>query len=292
MSALGYATHAGHGNAGGGESGLASKPASGQVAPDGGRVVAARLWLGYLAAIAAAELLLTLGALQAGLGLHLVLLFVLPAHASATPARQRPFVLSLVFAPLIRVVSLTLPLADVPVLYWYALTSVPLFIAVLPAARVLSLSRAQLGLRPGNLPRQLSIGLLGLPLGVAEYAVLRPQPIVGELSWQALALPSLILLVCTGFMEELIFRGVLQATVGAAIGRWGLVYVSAVFAALHIGYRSPVDVVIVFLIGFGLAHLVARTGSLLGVTLAHGVTNCVLLLVLPLVAAQLETGGW
>ena len=95
-------------------------------------------------------------------------------------------------------------------------------------------------------------------------------------------LHALILLVATGFAEELIFRGVLQRVCGVVFGGWGLVYVSALFAVLHVGYLSAADVAFVFAIAMFFSWVVKRTGSLLGVTLSHGITNIFLFLVVPL----------
>ena len=90
-------------------------------------------------------------------------------------------------------------------------------------------------------------------------------------------------MICTGFAEELIFRGMMQQTVTEVLGRgWGIFYVAALFAVLHVGYHSLIDVVFVFgvAIFFGLTR--AHTGSIVGVSLAHGMTNILLFLTMPL----------
>jgi membrane protease YdiL (CAAX protease family) len=133
----------------------------------------------------------------------------------------------------------------------------------------------------GHLPLQFGIGLLGLPLGLVDYLILRPAPLLAESSWQAVLGAALILLVSTAFLEEVIFRGLLQTSAGTVLGRWGPLYVSAVAAALHIGHLSVLHVGMVFFISVGFAWLVARTASLLGVTLAHGLMNIALYLALP-----------
>jgi len=91
----------------------------------------------------------------------------------------------------------------------------------------------------------------------------------------------LILLLGTGFVEEFIFRGVLQRSAVEAFGGWGVIYVSLLFAILHIGFLSWIDVVFVFVIALFFGWVVKKTGSLLGVTLSHGITNIVLYLVVP-----------
>ena len=82
-------------------------------------------------------------------------------------------------------------------------------------------------------------------------------------------------------MEEFIFRGVLQrAAVGAFRGR-GIVYVSRLFAVRHVGFLSWLDIIFVFGVALFFGWVVKQTGSLLGVTLAHGITNTMLFLILP-----------
>jgi membrane protease YdiL (CAAX protease family) len=90
-----------------------------------------------------------------------------------------------------------------------------------------------------------------------------------------------LLLLCTGFVEEFIFRGVLQRTAVEAFGGWGIVYVSLLFAILHMGFLSWIDVVFVFVVALFFGWVVKKTGSLFGVTLAHGITNIVLYLIIP-----------
>ena len=64
-------------------------------------------------------------------------------------------------------------------------------------------------------------------------------------------------------------------------GWWGIIYISLVFAVLHLGFISIIDVVFVFLVALFFGWVVKKTGSLFGVTLAHGITNALLYLVLP-----------
>jgi len=101
------------------------------------------------------------------------------------------------------------------------------------------------------------------------------------LSWQQIWLPALILLIFTGFLEEIIFRGIIQRGAAGTLGRYGIFYVSAIFAVLHIGYKSILDVVFVFLVALFFGYLVSRTGSLIGVTISHGMTNIALYLIIP-----------
>ena len=206
---------------------------------------------------------------------------------------RRPFYrlyLSLVMVPTIRLVSLTMPLAGFPQIYWYLATSVPLIASAWLIARVVGLTPARIGLasRPmltaKGIGVQVLVGCSGLAFGVVEYWLLRPPLLAASPAWQDLALPALILLVCTGFAEELMFRGVMQRAAVESLGRWGLPYVSLIFAVLHIGHQSWPDIPFVFVVAMFFAWVVSRTRSIWGVTVAHGVTNILLFLVMPALA--------
>jgi membrane protease YdiL (CAAX protease family) len=88
-------------------------------------------------------------------------------------------------------------------------------------------------------------------------------------------------MIFTGFTEEVIFRGLLQSLALRVVQREALVYVSLLFGVLHIGYLSLADVVFVSAVGLLFAYLVLWSGSILGVTLAHGITNITLFLIMP-----------
>jgi membrane protease YdiL (CAAX protease family) len=238
--------------------------------------------LAYLVLIALAELVTTFVEPQAGLMLHgglLVILLVHTALSSGQPYHR--LLLGLALAPLIRMLSLALPLLDFPQLYWYLIISVPLFVAAALAARVMGFSRQQIGLTVRKIPLQLLVALTGITFGVAEYHILRPEPLVTDPTWQSMLVSGTILMICTGFAEELIFRGMLQRASVQALGRFGLLYVALLFAVLHTGYRSILDVVFVFGVALLLGWVAEATWSLVGVSLAHGITNIVLFLVMP-----------
>ncbi|HKZ50249.1 MAG TPA: CPBP family intramembrane glutamic endopeptidase, partial [Dehalococcoidia bacterium] len=236
----------------------------------------------YVTAVAAAELATTFTDARWGLAAHITILAALLAHASLAgkQSSQRLF-LALALAPLIRILSLTMPLENVDLVYWYAIVAVPLLLTAAIVAVNLKLSRQDLGLTLRALPLQGLIAVSGLGFGVAEYFILRPKPLIDELSWNSATLPALILLVGTGFNEEFVFRGVMQSASRQALGKLSILYVAVVFAVLHLGYKSVSDVAFVFAVGLLFGWLVARTRSLLGVTLSHGITNITLYLVIP-----------
>jgi uncharacterized protein len=241
----------------------------------------------YLVLLGVAELLVSIWEPRTGMLMYGFILMVLLFQATLfSRGLWQKSLIALSLAPLIRLVSLTMPLPEFPFVYWYFVVGAPLFIATIILIRVTKLTAPMVGLTCRKLFWQVMVGLSGLGLGMLEYLILRPDPLIEELSWRFFWLPALILLIFTGFLEELIFRGVMQYSVLRSLGRFGLYFVSAVFAVLHFGYRSLLDVLFVFAVAVYFAIFVQRTGSLLGVAFAHGLTNISLFLIFPFLLAN------
>ena len=269
-------------------------PATG--APDSRRSVAA-LALGSLAAFAAAELLVTYGNPIAGIVLHAVILTALIAAAGggsdiAQPSATNRLLYSLTLVPLIRILSLSMPLAQFDPALWYVMAGLPVFLAALVIMGPLGLRPAAIGLRLSRSPLQPFVILLGFALGFFEYQILRPEPLIEELTPMSFILPALILLIATGFLEEFLFRGILQTTATPVLSGFAVLYVSLVFAILHIGYRSATDVAFVLAIALIYGWVVRRTGSIMGVSMSHGITNIMLFLVVPFIPALTVRPEW
>ena len=240
----------------------------------------------YLILLTAAELLTVFVFVRVGALLHALTLLMLLAHTvrrMGSPDHRLWAAISLV--PLIRIVSLTLPLDDFTLPYWFLFTSIPLFAAGYIIMRLLSMSWDDAGVNLRGLPLQLLISLLGLALGYIEYQILQPEPLIDELTLAQFWLPALIILISTGFLEELLFRGILQ---GAAVGvlgpALGVVYGALYFGVLHVGYQSLADVLFVTAVGLVFGWIVLKTRSIIGVSLAHGLTNITLFLIMPFMA--------
>jgi len=244
----------------------------------------------YLLAITAAEAVTVLVQPVWGIVCHAIVLVAVVVHSAlASDSRYRHLFLSLALVPLVRIISRGMPLVNIPQILWYPIIYAPLLVAAIAVVRTLGLRAREVGISFSLLPVQLAVGLSGLLFGVAEYFILvrlppEPliEPLIAELTWQGVWLPALILLVSTGFVEEFIFRGVLQRTAVEVFGGWwGIIYVSLLFAVLHVGFLSWIDVVFVFAVALFFGWVVKKTGSLFGVTLAHGITNILLYLVVP-----------
>jgi len=260
-------------------------------------------WL-FALCITLAEILVSLVNVRIGMLLHAFLLVALLIQASlvwyrdsraagpvddpesewlvrGTPGYR--FYIALTLAPIIRIISLAIPMWNLPVMYWYLVTGAPLIITAFVIIRVAGYRPEEVCLRWGRGWQQAGVALVGVPLGWLEFQILRPQSLLPGGNMGMLVLAGFILLVFTGFVEEIIFRGVMLRAADDYLGKThSLFYVSFIFAVLHIIHFSLLDVVFVFGVAVLFTFFVRRTGSLLGVTIAHGITNIMLYLVWPL----------
>lgn len=236
----------------------------------------------YLVAIAGVEALgiwtwPVLGALG-----HAGLILLLLTQCITVNREERPALLALVLLPLLRLLSLVMPVPATPQIYWYAYIGIPLLLGVGLVLRSLGLTVAEVGLLPGSWRRQLPIALSGLPLSVVAFLLVRPTPVTIHLQWYDLVFASLVLVVFTAFTEEIIFRGVLQHTAIQVFGGGGIAYCSVLYAVMYLGSLSLPFTCFMGATGLFYGWLVHRSGSIWGVTLAHSIVNVGMLIVLPL----------
>ena len=136
-----------------------------------------------------------------------------------------------------------------------------------------------------SLPLQLLIGITGILLGYIEYLIPHPEPLVGAPRWALTWLPVMILLIFTGLLEEVIFRGMMQTSSLQYFGWWGILYVAILYAIMHLGYWSLLNFLFVFAVAISFGIIVRKTGSIVGVSLSHGLTNVSLYLLFPFILA-------
>ncbi len=240
--------------------------------------------LAYLVGITVAEVITVTVNPVWGILCHIVLLVTGILYAALYREQIRwHLILSLSLVPLIRIISLSMPLANIPQVWWYPIIYTPLLVATFQMMRILGYSFGQIGLNVKKTAIQLAVASTGFVIGLAEYFILREEAeVTGLILQETWLLSAFFLIVFTGFVEEVIFRGVLQHTAEQSFGWWGVIYVSYLFAIVHVIHNSLLDIVFVFAVALFFGWIVKRTGSLFGVILSHGIANTVLFLVMPL----------
>jgi membrane protease YdiL (CAAX protease family) len=252
----------------------------------------------YLLFIACAELLIIYNT-KIGIALHVIILFALLLHSTLESDKDKNFsrfLMALVFVPLIRILSLSMPLAHFSRISWFLLISIPIFIAIFICMWVQKLRPKEIGLfvpALRNTPIEAGVILFAIPLGIIEYQILKPSPLPG-LEIASFITSSLIFIICTGFVEELVFRGLIQyntlrltGAMYAMIARktmrkWsGIIFVTSIFAVLHISNLSPLDCLLAFSVGVLYSVVREKTGSIYGISVSHGIINILVFLVAP-----------
>jgi CAAX protease family protein len=249
-----------------------------------------RVLMAYVVLLAVAELAVTfvnpllVFPVHGGLLILAGLAFVLAVdgdQSKHTNYAAASVALVLTVAPLIRLISLTLPLVSLEPAYRYVAAGVPIALGGFLAARATGLGRHAIGLVWRKNAWQIATIVVSIGLGFVEFAILRQQPI-GPFPWTPVGFGSALSVgIFTGFPEELIFRGVMQTATRPILGRWNWIYVSAIFAVLHIGYQSYIDVLFVFAVGLFYGWIFERTRSIIGISIGHGLANVVLFFVAP-----------
>jgi len=236
--------------------------------------------LAYLCAVGLAETALALGWLVASLLLHVGILLTALAQFALQPQRVYARVLpALSLVSLLRILSMTLVVNWFDAIWLNPLVCLPLLVGIGLTLRLLELTPQQVGLSP--LPRgwQGLIAASGVPLGLGLYWLSKPAPPEFPSLW--LFLFAGVALFLTGFVEELLFRGLVTNVLLQFFGLLGLALATILFGFMYLGTLSPG--LILWMLGFGFCAglCLKHTQSILGIGIAHGIMNVVALLLLP-----------
>ncbi len=236
----------------------------------------------FLAACLSAELVTDVEE-TAGIVIYFVTLFLIIIHSSIPKkAADQRFLLTLGLIPLMRITNLAIPLGEISEIYWYIIIAVPMLAGILAVMRVLDLNPSDVGLTRANVPywQIFLLATAGLGFGVIDYFILEPDSLITSLTFGEILVPALILLVTTGIVEELVFRGVMQHT-AQAMWQWGWIYIAILYAVLQLGHGSALHCLFALVVMLLFGWIVKKTGSIVGVSLSHGMVNIGLYLVWP-----------
>jgi membrane protease YdiL (CAAX protease family) len=129
--------------------------------------------------------------------------------------------------------------------------------------------------------------LTSVYLAEIEYGIITPAPLVPSFDVYQFAALAIVMIGFVGFVEELLFRGILQKVLEAQLGTVpGLVLASGIFGLMHSVYGLPMEMLFAGVIGlvFGIVYHV--TESLALVSVMHGLVNVFLFGIIPLDGAS------
>ncbi len=193
---------------------------------------------------------------------------------------ERQLYMALTLPPLLRFMSLAMPVWHVPPILEYVLVGFPLLISVTITLRAVGLRSLRINLTLKQWISQLCFGLFGILLGVYASFIMKPKPILpnNDPFWRITG--GLILTLFSGFTEEVIFRGLLQKALSVSMGFWGFALSNLIFISMFVGTLSPLMVVYFGVTGLFFALWADISDSIWGVIMAHSLMNILFFLVL------------
>ncbi len=189
---------------------------------------------------------------------------------------------AMILLPLIEIISLNIIAITIQPIYWLAIATVPVTIAIVILMKNQQIKWRKAGLIIGNLSLQLIISLTGVAIGVIEYNIIHPTAIISNFNPLNIIIASLIIIISTGLLEELIFRGIIQKLAENIMGGiLGIIFASILFTILNINWNSPLNIIFIFLISLYYGYVFQKTRSILGIGISHGLCNVTLFILIP-----------
>jgi membrane protease YdiL (CAAX protease family) len=228
-----------------------------------------------------AELLIFLGKPNAAMPIHALNLILLILSSIYINNRIYP---ALMLLPLFRLLNVAMPVFFDLTLYSYSMVYAPMFIPIYFLVKDGFVDRAEAGLTFKGfwfyLPLAISVGFA---LGWGEYNIIHPQLMTPGASIKDILILIITMIFFVGIVEEFIFRSSLQTVLEVRLGSIaGLLLASVIFGFMHSGYQLPLELLYVSFAGVVFGLLFWLTKSLPIISLAHGVTNISLFLVVPM----------
>lgn len=236
----------------------------------------------YGSLIVLAEVIFVLGRVELGVLLQGGVLFGLAAHNTFSHTPKDPQLPALMMLPLIRILSVVMPMSSVDPMYWYALTGAPALLGIVLVTRAIRLHMGALGLRrPASVSVEVVMALMGIPIGLILVSTAgSSMQIRGDVTVVGFALVVLPFVVV---LEEVVFRGVLQHVAAIRSPNLSILIPNVFYAAMYLGSGNGALALAMGGMGVLFSAMVARTGTLWGVLGAH---------LLMRIVVQLDTGGF
>lgn len=192
--------------------------------------------------------------------------------------------------PVFRLVNLGMPIFFESPIYGFILIYLPMIPAVLLIANYNDSVDLRFGVRKAIFLLPIGI-VLALALGWAEHALTFPEPMIPTLTPLQIGLLGGVMITQVAFVEELIFRGILQNTL---IGRFGslrgILLAAILFAMMYSVQFSSTFFGFAFIAGLVYGVLYYKLESLTFVILIHGIANILLFAIFPLRGAVVLLG--
>lgn len=234
--------------------------------------------------IVIAELLIFFGRIEIAVWVHIgVLLTLSLSNIFLKNPKIHKIYMPLMLLSVLRIVNLSMPIFS-KTLYTFIFYYIPLAI---PVAAIIVHQRnsfEEIGITKKHLLIYIVLAVpLSFLLGLGEYMVIRPGYLIPDLSFENLLMLIIIMVLCVGLVEELIFRSILQSRLEQALSiPEALLITSLLFGLMHSGYGNYYEILYTSFVGLVIGLIYYKTRSLPFVAVLHGCINVFLYGILPL----------
>lgn len=253
------------------------------------RITPAKI-LTYLIAFTAIELQTIWLEPRLGTFYYGLILFILIHHyifTGADPNRSKLLLLSII--PLLRIISLGMPVGLVEPIYRYPMVGIPIFLAVGLILKHSKIYWSEIALqlpkirKPDDLWENILIALTGIPLGLLGYYFADPIPLITQFTWPDFIASALVVILYVALLEEIIFRGFILHTLVNTYGSVGIIISTIVYTAMFSSYHSIEGIVLMGIASLLFSWHVLESKSILAVTVSHTLMIAGMVVIWPIV---------
>lgn len=226
--------------------------------------------------IAFAEMLIYSGMVKEALWIHTAnLMGLLFSMMFIKDKEIRKTYQALMLLPLLRLVSISMPIFINVTLYSAFFIYIPLIIMVTIAAVYQKLTLEEMGITLRRIWLYLPLSvLISFGLAAVEYQVIRTDYLIPDLSLLNLLKLAVVMIFFAGLVEEVIFRSIIQTRLNKVFGIGGGILLSGIlFGVMHSGYGNFYEILYISFTGAIIGYIFYKTKSLPLITLVHGFVN-------------------
>jgi len=219
----------------------------------------------------------------------IILFFLLHHYIFSTSDPNRTKLLLLAIVPLLRIISLGMPVGLVDPLYRYPMVGMPIFLATGLILKESNIPWSSFALQWPRIRKRddiwenILIALSGIPLGLMGYYFADPIPLVTQFNWPQVIASILGVFIYIALLEEIIFRGIILHTLQSTYGQVGIVISTVVYTVLFTSYHSIEGIVLMGLASLLYSWHVLESRSILAATISHTLMVVGMLIVWPII---------
>ncbi len=216
-------------------------------------------------------------------------MFMLHHYLLARDDPNRNKILLLAAIPLLRMLSMAMPVGLIQPLYRYPMVGIPVLVSIGIILKETNVPWSQIGLQWPQIQRSdqiwenVLIAMSGLPLGLMGYYFADPIPLLTTFSWGAVIASTLVIIFYIAILEEVVFRGMVLTTLQNTFGQMGILIATVLYTLMFASYHSIEGIILMGFSSLLYSWHVLESRSILAATISHTLMIVGMLIVWPIV---------